>query len=251
MIGLRMGLAAVLAAAAWTSSLAAEKPTRTEWVGTWGYVSAPLPPGVAPPAAAPPGPPAPVVLPATAAIPLGPPPAPPAPPAARPPAAAPQILIENPGNLPVQFATPDLANVTVRQIVRVSVGGRRLRLRLSNENGAAATETLVAGAPTPGTTAQYRVVAWNLAGQSVSNAFSVTTPAAVDGPGATGYYFNDRFWNGYGGGDPSRSVAAAPHRDALHTVDPAVGPLMPDAVARRFEELFTSPRPGAPVSPQE
>ena len=27
--------------------------------------------------------------------------------------------------------------------------------------------------------------------------------------------------------------------------------LVPDAVARRFEELFPSPRPGAPVSPQE
>jgi pantetheine-phosphate adenylyltransferase len=30
-----------------------------------------------------------------------------------------------------------------------------------------------------------------------------------------------------------------------------VDSLVPDAVARRFEELFPSPRPGAPVSPQE
>ena len=31
----------------------------------------------------------------------------------------------------------------------------------------------------------------------------------------------------------------------------SVGDLVPEAVARRFAELFRSPRPGAPVSPQE
>jgi lysophospholipase L1-like esterase len=131
MIGLRMGLAAVLAAAS-TQALAADKPARAEWVGTWGYVSAPLPPGAAQPAPAP-APPAP---PAPTAIPLGPPPTPPTPRPAAPPPAAPQILIDNPGNVPVQFATPDLSNVTLRQVVRISAGGKRLRLRISNENGA-------------------------------------------------------------------------------------------------------------------
>ena len=137
MTGLRMGLAAVLAAAS-TQAFAASQPAKTEWVGTWGYVIAPLPPGGAPPAAAPvPAPPAP---PLQVVIPLGPPPAPVPPPADIPrpagPPAAPQILIENPGNVPVQFATPDLSNVTVRQIVRISAGGKRLRIRLSNESGA-------------------------------------------------------------------------------------------------------------------
>ena len=131
MIGLRMGLAALLAAAS-TAALAAEKPARAEWVGTWGFVSAPLPPGEAPAAAiaGPPGPATP------AAIPLGPPPAAPAARPARPAGPAPQILIENPGAVPVTFATPDLSNVTVRQVVRISAGGKRLRIRLSNENGA-------------------------------------------------------------------------------------------------------------------
>ncbi|MGZ3276222.1 MAG: SGNH/GDSL hydrolase family protein [Caulobacteraceae bacterium] len=131
MIGLRMGLAAVLAAAS-TQALAAEKSATPAWVGTWGFVSAPLPPGAAQPAAIP-GPPAPAP---PAAIPLGPPPEPVVARPAGPPPAPPQILIENPGNVPVQALTPDLANVTVRQVVRISAGGKRLRLRLSNENGA-------------------------------------------------------------------------------------------------------------------
>jgi lysophospholipase L1-like esterase len=131
MIGLRVGLAAVLAVAG-TQALAADKPSAQAWVGTWGYVSAPPPPGAVQPAfaPAPPAPPLPV------AIPLGPPP--PSPPASapRPAPTPPAILIDNPGNLPVQAAAPDLGNVTVRQIVRISAGGKRLRLRLSNENGA-------------------------------------------------------------------------------------------------------------------
>jgi lysophospholipase L1-like esterase len=129
MIGMRMGLAAVLAVAG-TQALAADKPARQDWIGTWGYVSAPLPPGAAPPAAIP-GPPAP---PPPVAIPLGPLPV-----AALRPAqttAAPQILIDNPGHVPVLAVTPDLADVTVRQIIRISAGGKRLRLRLSNETGA-------------------------------------------------------------------------------------------------------------------
>ena len=143
MMGLRMGLAAVLAAAA-SQALAAPQAAHTEWVGTWGYVIAPLPPGAAQPAAA--LPPAAAATVAPTAIPLGPQPAisPPSPP--RPPAPPPQILIENPGNVPVEFATPDLTNVTVRQVVRISAGGKRLRLRLSNEAGFDALVLLARGA---------------------------------------------------------------------------------------------------------
>jgi lysophospholipase L1-like esterase len=45
----------------------------------------------------------------------------------------------NTAGLPVDYSqTGDLANVTVRQTVRVAAGGRRLRLRFSNEAGRAA-----------------------------------------------------------------------------------------------------------------
>lgn len=45
-------------------------------------------------------------------------------------------LVLNPLGLPVDLsATGDLANVTIRQTVRVAAGGKRLRLRLSNEAG--------------------------------------------------------------------------------------------------------------------
>ena len=131
MIGLRLGLAAVLVVAG-TSALAA---AHTEWVGTWGYVIAPLPPGApqAPAAAGPPPAAAPAPL---VAIPLiAPPAAAPPPPAAAPPPAF-QVLIENPGSVPLGAAPANLTNVTVRQIVRISAGGKRLRLRLSNEGGA-------------------------------------------------------------------------------------------------------------------
>jgi lysophospholipase L1-like esterase len=52
-------------------------------------------------------------------------------------------LLDNPGNLPVMAAESDPSNVTIRQLVRVSVAGKRLRLRLSNEGG---SEALVLGA---------------------------------------------------------------------------------------------------------
>jgi lysophospholipase L1-like esterase len=100
-------------------------PARAEWIGTWGYVTAPLPPGAAPAA----GP----VAPPSTEIPMGAV-APPPPPRARP--AFPAPLLDNPGNVPVATAAGDLANVTLRQVVRVSAGGQRLRLRLSNEAGA-------------------------------------------------------------------------------------------------------------------
>lgn len=112
-----------------SATAAPRTPANDEWVGAWGYVGAPLPPGAAPPAAAPPT--------QMAAVPLGPPPNVP------PPRVFPPPLLENPGHVPVETSPADLANVTVRQIVRVSEGGHRIRLRLSNEGGA---DTLVLGA---------------------------------------------------------------------------------------------------------
>jgi lysophospholipase L1-like esterase len=111
------------------AATAAPHPAGENWIGTWGYVSLPAPPGTPiPAAAAPPPPPGPTPLGVfTSPIPA-PPPRPVGPPAA----------IDNPGNVPVDTTTTDLGNVTVRQVVRVSQGGTRLRLRFSNENGAEA-----------------------------------------------------------------------------------------------------------------
>jgi hypothetical protein len=70
--------------------------------------------------------------PPVAPLPLGafsPPPVPPAPRPVPPP-------LDNPGNVPVDLITTDLSDVTVRQVVRVSQGGTRLRLRFSAENSA-------------------------------------------------------------------------------------------------------------------
>lgn len=83
------------------------------WLGAWGYPATPLQPGKPDPDTTPPNPP-PVV------------------PAALLPVtdAAPTKVEVVPTN-----QTPDLKNVTLRQIVRVSAGGSQLRLRLSNEAG--------------------------------------------------------------------------------------------------------------------
>ncbi|HVT46221.1 MAG TPA: SGNH/GDSL hydrolase family protein [Vicinamibacterales bacterium] len=111
--------AALVAVPVHTSRAAQSTDADAHWVGAWGWVASPPQPGPAPTRVAPQPPP------------LGvPPPAPPAPaPAApRPP------LLENPGGLPVDFAPGVLANVTLRQIVRVSASGSRVRLRLSNES---------------------------------------------------------------------------------------------------------------------
>jgi lysophospholipase L1-like esterase len=112
------------------SAIAAQHAAPSEeWVGVWGYVGAPLPPGVTP--AAPP----PILQ--SAAVPLGPTPNVP------PPRTFPPPLLDNPGQVPVETVAADLTNVTVRQLVRVTEGGRRIRLRLSNEGG---SDTLVLGA---------------------------------------------------------------------------------------------------------
>jgi lysophospholipase L1-like esterase len=110
-----MGLIAV-------ASGAAPRVAEDSWIGVWGYVIAPPAPGPAP---------APFVLPAPALTPLGAPPAPVAPPAPR---VFPPPLLENPGNVPVDTTTADIRDTTVRQLVRVSADGTRLRLRFSNED---------------------------------------------------------------------------------------------------------------------
>jgi lysophospholipase L1-like esterase len=108
-------LAAAALILASTPAMAAET-----WLGAWGYPPTPLAPGKPDPNTAPPNPPPPVpasLLPVTDAAPVS----------------VPVV----PGN-----QIPDLSNVTLRQIVRVSVAGSRLRLRLSNEAG---TDPLVLG----------------------------------------------------------------------------------------------------------
>ena len=142
----------------------APRPTGECWVGTWGYVPLPPPPGMpAPPPAAAPTP---------SPIPFGgPPPAAPGPRPTSPP------LVDNPGNVPVDLTGADLANVTVRQLVRLSQGGSRLRLRLSNESnpeplplGAVhVAEAAADGAIVPGTD---RVVTFD-------GATAVTLPAGA------------------------------------------------------------------------
>jgi lysophospholipase L1-like esterase len=94
--------------------------TKETWIGAWGFVSTPLPPGTTP-ALAPASP---------SVIPLAPGQAMPVtPPAPTPP------LLDNPGNVPVLIADSDPSNVTIRQLVRVAVAGKRIRLRFSNEAG--------------------------------------------------------------------------------------------------------------------
>jgi lysophospholipase L1-like esterase len=115
--------AAVLAGLAVQVAVAAPHSAKESWIGVWGYVIAPPAPGPAP---------APFVLPAPVVTPLG---APPAPVAAPAPRAFPPPLLENPGNVPVDTAA-DIRNTTVRQLVRVSADGSRLRLRFSNEDSA-------------------------------------------------------------------------------------------------------------------
>lgn len=87
---------------------------KDNWLGAWGFVPVPPPPGTAMP----------VTIPAI--VPL----------AATPEALSAQPpLVENPGSVPVEVLSSDPANVTIRQLVRVSAAGKRIRLRFSNEGG--------------------------------------------------------------------------------------------------------------------
>jgi lysophospholipase L1-like esterase len=104
----------------------AEASAKDNWLGAWGFVPLPLPPGMTP-------------LPAPSSV------APLAANAGQAPAVNPPgpLLLDNPGNVPVVTPEGDPTNVTIRQLVRVSVAGNRIRLRFSNEGG---TDVLVAGA---------------------------------------------------------------------------------------------------------
>ena len=118
----RILTAALLAGLTVQVTAAAPRAANDSWIGVWGYVIAPPAPGPAP---------APFVVPAPPVTPLGVPPAPVAPPAPR---AFPPPLLENPGNVPVDATAAEVRNTTVRQLVRVSADGSRLRLRFSNED---------------------------------------------------------------------------------------------------------------------
>jgi lysophospholipase L1-like esterase len=120
-------LAAGLILAIAAPANAAPKDAKDSWIGAWGFVPTPLPPGMTPYA---PGPGA-LATPMTTP-PLLSPPAPPSP-----------LLLDNPGNLPVVALDADPAHITFRQLVRVAVAGKRVRLRFSNEGGA---EVLTLGA---------------------------------------------------------------------------------------------------------
>ncbi len=118
--------ARTLAALALVLGLAGTAPAQTtkeNWVGAWAWVPAPAAPGLAPTTAPPP----------SNIVPLG---ALPPRSALRGPRIAPRPpLVDNPGNVPVDQTRGTLANVTMRQVVRVSASGPRIRLRVSNESG--------------------------------------------------------------------------------------------------------------------
>jgi lysophospholipase L1-like esterase len=111
-----LAVALILATAAGAES--APRETKDNWIGAWGFVPTPLPPGLTP------------TPPVSPAIPLA---ATPVQPVTAPPPTPP--LLDNPGNLPVVIADSDPSNVTIRQLVRVAVAAKRIRLRFSNEGG--------------------------------------------------------------------------------------------------------------------
>jgi lysophospholipase L1-like esterase len=87
-----------------------------QWLGAWGYSPAPVPASAK-------------AMPVTHPVTVTPPS---------------PFLIENPGGLPVVTnPSADPANVTLRQLVRVSIAGKRIRLHFSNEDG---DEALTLGA---------------------------------------------------------------------------------------------------------
>jgi lysophospholipase L1-like esterase len=114
----KLALTAVLLLGGASAATAADN-----WTGAWGFVPILLPPGQAPAAVVPGAARLATLTPMAEAPPL------PAAPAGPPPAP----LLENLGNVPMLPGTIDLTNVTVRQLVRVSIGGSQIRLRFSNE----------------------------------------------------------------------------------------------------------------------
>jgi len=92
----------------------ASAASKENWIGAWGFAVLPPPPGIVTPVTPP------------AIVPLAPLPE---------TAAAQPPLVENPGNVPIATLGSDPADVTIRQLVRVSAAGKRIRLRFTNEGG--------------------------------------------------------------------------------------------------------------------
>src|SRR5690348_11182549 len=113
-------LAALLAGAAPAESAPKQAEAREAWIGAWGFVPIPNPPGLTPAFSAI----TPTPIPLGADVPL--------PASANPPG---PTLLDNPGNVPLVPAEGDPSNITIRQLVRVAVAGNRIRLRISNEGG--------------------------------------------------------------------------------------------------------------------
>jgi len=112
---LRTALGAGLAALVFAGPGLAQPPSAQKpvWLSAWGY----------PPSPSPPGRPDPIV-----------PPPPPLLNGKPYPGMPPELLTSRVPAVP-SFQTPDLSNVTVRELVRVSAAGKRVRIRLSNEAG--------------------------------------------------------------------------------------------------------------------
>ena len=106
-------------AAALILGTAAQASAKDNWLGAWGFVPTPPPPGMTPP------PPFSPLVPLSADSGQAVVVAAPTPP-----------LLDNPGNVPLVAPQSDPTNVTVRQLVRVAVAGDRIRLRFTNEAGA-------------------------------------------------------------------------------------------------------------------
>ncbi len=120
------GAAIALAMAALTAPAFAQN-----WVGAWGYVPTTPPPGQTQAA------PVPMAqMRFSAAVPMGDVPPAPQGPQGGPPGGGRGPMLENPGNLAILPGNVDLTNATVRQLVRVSAGGKQIRLRFSNEASA-------------------------------------------------------------------------------------------------------------------
>lgn len=95
--------------------LAQESARQKEvWIGAWGYPSSPPPPGRPDPAMRPP----------QATTPDG-----------KPSLGMPPELATSHIPAVPNYLMTDLSNVTVRELVRVSVAARRIRIRVSNEGG--------------------------------------------------------------------------------------------------------------------
>ncbi len=89
-------------------------PAKEVWIGAWGYPSSPPPPGRPDPAMRPP----------SATTPDG-----------KPALGMPPELANSHIPAVPNYLMSDLSNVTVRELVRVSVAAKRVRIRLSNEGG--------------------------------------------------------------------------------------------------------------------